>query len=98
MTRKTHLSHTTLGGPTCQRGRRGGALRGEHCSESFAEFITRRADLQCDRCRSSKLFAFLERKASDQWAPSPDAWVPEAPNAWIAADAALIAKHRRLAA
>ena len=88
MTRKTHLSHTTFGGPTCQRGRRGGALRGEHISVRFDEFIEERPELQCDRCRSSKLFAFLDRKSADQWIPADD------PNAWIAADAALIAKHR----
>ena len=90
MARKTHLQHTTLGGPTCQRGRRGGALRGEHITVRFDEFIEERADLQCDRCRSSKLFGFLERKA--------DQWIPEAPDAWIAADAALIAKRRSIQA
>ena len=64
MTRKTHLKHTVHGGPTCQKGRTGGALSGEHITVRYAEFITERADIQCERCRSSKLFAFLERKAA----------------------------------
>ena len=66
MTHKTHLKHTIPGanGPTCQRGRTGGSLRGEHLTVGFAEFIAEPADLQCDRCRSSKLFSFLARKAA----------------------------------
>lgn len=64
MNRKTHLKHTVNGGPTCQRGRTGGALRGEHITEKFDEFIREWADLRCSRCENSKLFAFLQRKAA----------------------------------
>jgi hypothetical protein len=66
MTRKHHLQHTVHRGPTCQTGRSGAALRGEHITEAFAEFSGRPADLQCDRCKASKLFAFLQRQATKQ--------------------------------
>ena len=91
MNRKEHLRHTKHGGPTCQTGRIGAALRGEHITLKYSEFSTSNA--QCGRCRSSSLFAFLER----QEAKELDAWIPEAPDAWIAADAALIAKRRAAA-
>ena len=64
MTRKIHLKHTVSGGPTCQTGRIGGALRGEHITETYAEFVTRAATVQCSRCASSSLFKFLARKAA----------------------------------
>lgn len=64
MTHKTHLKHTVHGGPTCKSGRIGGQLRGEHLTVKFPEFAAERADLRCDRCASSKLFAFLTRKAA----------------------------------
>lgn len=64
MTRKTHLKHTVTGGPTCQRGRSGGQLRGEHLTFAFAEFSAERLDLRCERCANSKLFAFLQRCAA----------------------------------
>ena len=57
--RKIHLRHTTAGGPTCQTGRSGGALRGEHITVKFDEFTASAG--QCDRCKASKLFAFLNR-------------------------------------
>jgi hypothetical protein len=64
MTRKTHLQHTVKFGPTCKSGRSGGSLSGEHITVKYAEFAAEPAELQCDRCRSSKLFAFLERQAA----------------------------------
>jgi hypothetical protein len=62
MIRKLHLQHTIHRGPTCQTGRAGAALRGEHITGTYAEFIAHTGQ-QCDRCKSSKLFAFLARKA-----------------------------------
>lgn len=64
MTRKIHLEHTVHRGPTCQTGRTGGALRGEHITETYVEFVTRADEMQCSRCRSSSLFKFLARKAA----------------------------------
>jgi hypothetical protein len=87
MTRKHHLQHTVNRGPTCQTGRAGAALRGEHITEGFAAFSTRSADLQCSRCASSKLFMFLQRKEADKW-------VPEHPDAWKQADDKLMAARR----
>lgn len=43
---------------------------------------------RCKKCEQSKLFAFLTRVDQDQWEPVED------PNAWKAADDALIAAHR----
>lgn len=60
--RKHHLQHAVHRGPTCQTGRTGAALRGEHITECFAEFAARPVDLQCTRCLASKLFTFLQRK------------------------------------
>jgi hypothetical protein len=62
--RKYHLQHTQHRGPTCQTGRIGAALRGEHITEKFDEFVTRPADWQCSRCAASKLFGFLTRHAA----------------------------------
>jgi len=59
--RKTHLQHTVKFGPTCQNGRVGGSLRGEHITVKFEEFI--KAEVRCERCDCSKLFAFLKRQA-----------------------------------
>jgi hypothetical protein len=61
--RKTHLQDTKHFGPTCQAGRAGAALaaRGEHITVKFSEFKT--SDSQCERCKSGKLFAMLQRKA-----------------------------------
>ena len=61
--RKTHLQHTVHAGPTCQTGRSGGSLRGEHITAKYAEFVAY-PEQQCDRCKSSKLFAFLARRAA----------------------------------
>lgn len=61
--RKEHLKHTVNGGPTCQRGRSGGSLRGEHLTSPFAEFIAAPLEAQCERCRTSTLFNFLQRQA-----------------------------------
>lgn len=61
MSRKIHLQDTKHYGPTCQSGRVGGALRGEHITVKFAEFKV--SSGQCERCANSKLFAFLQRKA-----------------------------------
>lgn len=52
-----------MGGPTCQRGRVGGALRGEHFTFGIKEFIATPPELRCARCANSMLFAFLKRKA-----------------------------------
>jgi hypothetical protein len=43
---------------------------------------------RCEKCEQSKLFAFLTRKDADQWVPV------ENPDAWKAADDALIAARR----
>lgn len=43
---------------------------------------------RCEKCVGSKLFAFLSRKDADQWVPVAD------PDAWKAADDALIAARR----
>lgn len=64
MTRKTHLQHTKHNGPTCQSGRIGGSLRGEHITVKFAEFVATASAVRCERCASNKLFAFLQRKAA----------------------------------
>jgi hypothetical protein len=61
-THKNHLRDTKHGGPTCQGGRSGGSLRGEHFTMKFAEFV-QRAD-QCERCKASKLFSLLQRTAA----------------------------------
>jgi hypothetical protein len=63
MARKIHLQHTVNHGPTCQTGRAGAGLRGEHITVKFDGFVTY-AVARCDRCSSSKLFAFLQRRAS----------------------------------
>lgn len=64
MTRKEHLKHTVNGGPTCKGGRVGAALSGEHITVKYSVFSALRPELQCERCRSSKLFAFLERQTA----------------------------------
>jgi hypothetical protein len=61
MIRKTHLQDTKHRGPTCKGGREGAALSGEHITANFAEFAV--STQQCERCRASKLFAFLQRRA-----------------------------------
>jgi hypothetical protein len=92
MIRKDHLKHTTDSGPTCQRGRIGGSLRGEHLTVSYSEFSALPVEQRCARCNSSKLFAFLERQTAKALAGD---WEPVAdPNAWKAADDAVIAAHR----
>ena len=90
MTRKVHLEHTVHSGPSCQTGRVGASLRGEHITVNFDEFTLSSDALRCSRCESSKLFAFLHRQRNK----ALDAWIPEAPETWIAADAALIAANR----
>ena len=64
--RKDHLQHTVKFGPTCLGGRSGYSLRGEHITLPAKEFLALAPDLRCDRCASSKLFAFLQRQASKQ--------------------------------
>jgi hypothetical protein len=61
--RKDHLQHTVHYGPACKSGRSGGSLRGEHITLPAAQFLALSQDLRCDRCSSSKLFAFLQRQA-----------------------------------
>ena len=64
MARKVHLQDTrsSVAGPTCQSGKFGWSLRGEHLTVKFADFVTEPAEHQCSRCRSSKLFSFLTRR------------------------------------
>jgi len=62
--RKEHLQHTVKYGPTCKSGRSGGSLRGEHITLPASEFLALSQDLRCERCCSSKLFAFLQRQAA----------------------------------
>lgn len=64
MTHKHHLQDTVKYGPTCQSGRSGGSLRGEHFTFRFVEFLATPAEQRCDRCASSKLFSFLQRQAA----------------------------------
>ena len=64
MYRKEHLKHTVHGGPTCQSGRSGGSLRGEHLTLPASEFLALAPEFRCVRCASSKLFAFLQRQAT----------------------------------
>lgn len=92
MAHKYHLEHTVTGGPTCQRGRSGGSLRGEHFTFGVAEFMNADTALRCSRCENSSLFAFLKRQQEKEIIASD--WEPEAPDAWKIADDALIAKHR----
>ena len=95
MTHKAHLNHTDNGGPTCQRGRVGGQLRGEHFTYKYSEFSALPVEQRCARCNSGKLFAFLERQTAKALAEEVGSWEPVAdPDAWKAADDALIAAHR----
>jgi hypothetical protein len=64
MNRKDHLQHTVRGGPTCKTGRSGGSLRGEHLTLPASEFLALAPEFRCNRCASSKLFAFLQRQAA----------------------------------
>jgi hypothetical protein len=64
MIRKEHLQHTVSGGPTCQSGRLGGQLRGEHLSSKYSEFSALPVEQRCARCENSPLFAFLKRQAA----------------------------------
>jgi len=64
MTHKEHLQHTIGGGPTCQRGKIGGSLRGEHFTSKYSEFSALPVERRCSRCNNSKLFAFLERQTA----------------------------------
>ena len=66
MFRKDHLQHTVKFGPTCKGGREGGSLRGEHMTLPAAQFLALASELRCERCASSKLFAFLQRQARRQ--------------------------------
>lgn len=68
MTRKDHLKHTVHGGPTCKSGRSGASLRGEHLTLPASQFLTLAPELRCERCVSSKLFAFLQRQAAQKLA------------------------------
>jgi hypothetical protein len=62
--RKAHLQHTVHYGPACKSGRSGGQLRGEHLTWKFDDFAAMPAEHRCERCSSSKLFAFLQRQAA----------------------------------
>ena len=48
--RKVHLQHTIHYGPTCQSGRSGGSLRGEHITEKFSKFAGEPTEQRCTRC------------------------------------------------
>lgn len=63
MSRKQHLKDTKTQGPTCKGGRFGGDIDGEHITLKINDFLAASPELQCERCRASKLFAFLSRKA-----------------------------------
>ncbi len=60
---KNHLQHTVNNGATCQRGRAGASLRGEHLTYKYSDFVATPVEHRCTRCNNSKLFAFLQRKA-----------------------------------
>ena len=63
MSRKYHLQHTSKSGSVCRAGKIGAALEGrEHITLRTAEFAATRPELQCERCKSSSLFAFLSKK------------------------------------
>jgi len=66
---KYHLRHTVHFGPTCQSGRSGGSLRGEHLTYDVSKFLTIEPEFQCQKCANSKLFAFLKRKAAEKVTP-----------------------------
>ena len=53
-------------------------------STDWAGFTDTKLEQRCVRCDQSTFAAF--KRKND--------WIPEAPDAWIAADAALIAKRR----
>ena len=61
---KNHLQHTVNNGATCQRGRTGASLRGEHFTYKYSEFVATPVEHRCIRCNNSKLFSFLQRKAA----------------------------------
>jgi hypothetical protein len=91
MTHKEHLQHTNGNGPTCQNGRMGGSIRGEHFTSKYSEFAAYPVERRCTRCSNSKLFAFLERQAAKA---STDDWVPEDQDAWKVADDKLMRAYR----
>ena len=62
--RKDHLLHTVRFGPTCQSGRSGGNLRGEHLTVPAAQFLALSPEHRCEKCAKSKLFLFLQRQAN----------------------------------
>lgn len=62
--RKDHLLHTVRFGPTCQSGRSGGGLRGEHLTVPAAQFLALSPEHRCEKCAKSKLFLFLQRQAN----------------------------------
>ena len=65
MARKDHLQHTVKFGPTCKGGRFGAGLGGgEHITLPAKQFLALAPELRCERCASSKLFAFLQRQAA----------------------------------
>jgi hypothetical protein len=84
MTLQTHL-HSTGNGMAAKTACGRNILR-TPLSTSWAGFKTETN--RCEKCEQSKLFAFLTRKEADQWEPVAD------PDAWKAADDALIAKRR----
>jgi hypothetical protein len=96
MSRKMHLQKSANAGPVCYRGAIGGALRGEHLTDDYAGFT--RAVIRggaCGKCQASKLFAFLNKQAAKTVEPDLSAWEPaDDPDAWKAADDALIAKRK----
>jgi hypothetical protein len=62
--RKHHLQHTVRFGATCQSGRTGGSLRGEHLTFQAKEFLAMPPEDRCEKCAKSKLFLFLQRQAN----------------------------------
>ena len=62
-------------------------------STNFEEFKNEKH--QCTKCAESKFFAFLTKQDAKKEQTSIDAWEPEADDAWIKADDALIAAKKK---
>lgn len=84
MTLQTHL-HSTGSGMASKTACGRNILR-TPLSTNWEGFKTEAN--RCEKCEQSKLFAFLARADQKKWEPVED------PNAWKAADDALLAAYR----
>jgi hypothetical protein len=58
--RKYHLKSSKHHGPSCQSGRIGPAIDGEHITVAYKEFKAAPVEARCQRCAKSKLFQFFQ--------------------------------------